>query len=689
MDSLVKKGGIKIVILGYMFKGVIVMKNKLKKLAILSLIFTMVCSNTIFAADLKLGEVLFTKSAEWVDKEEGIAKVTLKVEAEPVTKPVDVVLVVDRSGSMDFSDSWSLEENLSGENGTVSKCMNSNHWFDGKHYYSENNIENENQDRYDKKSGCITRYDVAKSAVSTFLNEFYSRENSEESRVSLVTFNSNTDDIDKIFSSDIVSNQDFTNDKTAILNVMENITDSLGGGTNYTKALEKAKYYIDNREDKSRPTYIVFLTDGVPDPLSNDGISTATTLKQSGTIIYSIGIGENVDSSIIKKLASSEVESDGYFTTTANANNLVNFYANIATNMKNAGTDSKIMDVIGKDFEYFEDDEHIPTATPSLYPQDSEDGKTIEWTKKEITEKEKIYEFYIKLKDGEKYNNGTWNTNEKAILSYIDVNNEEKSIIAKNPSLSRHKYFVEHYLESEDGTYPSNPTQKEEYLVEEGEKVVAIPKEFDNYTFNQNIEGTVLEGIVESGNKVVLKLYYEKLRSNIVVRYVDENGVDIIESKKLNGIVGKKYNTEPEKIYGYELFEEPDNKEGIYSKTNEEVVYVYKKLSGKVIVEYIDSNGNKIAENDTYEGNVGDEYVTSRKNIAGYVSYGKEPENKNGVYIDGEILVTYVYDSQIGIVDTSDINIRLYAGILMASIIGITLVIVFGIRRAKTKDENK
>ncbi|MDO4283184.1 MAG: VWA domain-containing protein [Clostridia bacterium] len=604
------------------------MKNKLKKIIILSLVLVTIFSNAIYASDLNPGEVAFSKSAEWVDKENGIAKVTLKVEANPIEQPLDVVLVVDRSGSMGFSDSWNLEEHLSGDNGKVSKCMNPEHWINGKHYYDIANITDEQkQDRYDKEKGCINRYDVANEAVNTFLEEFYSRESSQDSRVALVTFNSNTDDIRNLFSPEVTTNQNFTNDKNVILNTMKTIGNHLGGGTNYTKALEKAQEYIAGRDEayQSRQSYIVFLTDGVPDPYYNDGISIATELKQNNVIIYSIGIGENVDTNIIKKLASSENQSDGYFTTTTSANDLINFYSTIAGNMKSAGTDAKVVDVIGEDFEYYEDEFHRPTATPSVYPENSEDGRTIEWVKKEITDTEKIYEFYIKLKDGEAYDNGTWNTNEKAELSYKDVNMEEKKIVASNPSLSRHTYFIEHYLENTDGTYPIDPVLREEYLTDEGETVTAIPKMFENYVLNENVEGTVLEDIIGENNRVVLKLYYQIQRS-------------------------------------------------------------------KVIVKYVDKNGNEIANEEIIEGIPGNKYSILRKKIEGYQAYGEDPENKEGIYADEDIVVTFIYEKESNtyekIVDTSDINIIFYITILLVSAITIALVSIFGIKKLRA-NENK
>lgn len=337
---------------------------------------------------------------------------------------------------------------------------------------------------------------------------------------------------------------------------------------------------------------------------------------------------------------------------------------------------------------------HLPTATPTLYPKDSEDGKTIKWYKKEITDPYKSYEFYIKLKDNDKNGTGTWNTNNRASISFIDINNEEKSLTADVPKLSRNKYVVEHYLENDDGTYTINNEATEKYLTDVGKKVVGVPKDFDGYKFSKDVSGSVLETFVEEDKEAVLKLYYNKNRSKVIVRYIDENGVDLIDKIEMDGIIGKEYNTEIKDIDGYELNKLPENKDGKYLEENQEVIYEYKKVSGKVIVEYIDLMGNKLLDDDIYIGYVNDEYKVNRKDIQGYIKYGSDPKNISGKYIDGEILVTYVYD-KINIenssnlndnanVNTSDIDITSYVILMLVSFVAIGFLI-YKIRKLNSK----
>lgn len=143
--------------------------------------------NAIEEETVTTKEVKLQKNAEWLDKESGIAKVTLKVSGEQDVITNDVVLVVDRSGSMTFWGSfynfgevyWSIEEgkvktnNIPGQEHGYSPCTNSNHWINGKHYYDINKcVDDLEQDEYDKVQGCTDRFDKVVEAVNLFLNAF-------------------------------------------------------------------------------------------------------------------------------------------------------------------------------------------------------------------------------------------------------------------------------------------------------------------------------------------------------------------------------------------------------------------------------------------------------------------------------------------------------------------------------------
>lgn len=623
------------------------MKKKKLNGMITVLVCMMFCAGSILGTILNPGEVVLDKKAEWVDKENGIAKVSLSVESEPIVRPADVVLLVDRSNSMTFSSPY----DISGQNGIYSKCMNQTHWKDGKHYYNPNEAGALTiQNLYQKEKGCTDRFDVTIDAVNEFLDTFFAYSN--ENRVAFVSFCENTN---------AKYNLDFTNQKELISceeegqkGIIQKAQEHIDGGTNYTAGLQAVKGYIQRRNEKesgdktknSRPTYVIFLTDGKPTN-GNNGIAVANELKDMGVIVYSVGIGE-LQNDYLGQIATPS-QTQEYYRSVNSASELNGFYEKVATRIYNAGTDAVITDVIGKDFDYYEDEEHMPNIVPTLKPYDSEDGKTIEWKQKEIVKEKQTYEFYIKLKEGENYKNGTWNTNQSATLVFKNINGEEEMKTAPVPSLTRHKYRIEHYLEKEDGTFSETPIEVEEISAEEGEYVQANAKKYEKYIHNPSVTGTILNGNIEKEGTLVLKLYYEKVKSSVIVKYVDTEGKEIAQSDIKKGAIGTPYQTERKSIYGYQAYgDDPKNQSGFYADENQEVVYVYEKKKSTVTIQYVDVEGNKIAEDLVMNGNVGENYQTERIDIENYHSYGEEPENQSGKFEEKDAIVIYQYEKDKG-----------------------------------------
>ena len=68
---------------------------------------------------------------------------------------------------------------------------------------------------------------------------------------------------------------------------------------------------------------------------------------------------------------------------------------------------------------------------------------------------------------------------------------------------------------------------------------------------------------------------------------------------------------------------------------------------GTLIINYVDSDGNKLTEEVTTTDLVGNEYFTEKKNFEGYTFIMVEGP-ASGEYIDGTIYVTYYYDKNTG-----------------------------------------
>ena len=177
--------------------------------------------------------------------------------------------------------------------------------------------------------------------------------------------------------------------------------------------------------------------------------------------------------------------------------------------------------------------------------------------------------------------------------------------------------------------------------------------------------GDVVEG------KTEVTYVYEKA-GQVVVHYTDEKGntiqVDAVDTK--DGKPNSDYNTadndmKPNRITTpkgkvYELI--PQSTKGdetgkVKAGETTEVTYVYKEITGNVVVHYVDTEGNTLAADtkDVENGSLSDKYDTTDNKPAklekdGQVYYltakelkdGSKPEN--GAVVEGTTEITYVYE---------------------------------------------
>ena len=177
--------------------------------------------------------------------------------------------------------------------------------------------------------------------------------------------------------------------------------------------------------------------------------------------------------------------------------------------------------------------------------------------------------------------------------------------------------------------------------------------------------GNVVEG------KTEVTYVYEKA-GQVVVKYTDEKGniiqVNAVSTK--DGKPGATYNTadndmKPNRITTlegkvYELI--PQSTKGdetgkVKAGETIEVTYVYKEITGNVVVHYVDTEGNTLAADtkDVENGSLSEKYDTTDKKTEkiqkdGTVYYltakelkeGSKPEN--GAVVEGTTEITYVYE---------------------------------------------
>ena len=137
-------------------------------------------------------------------------------------------------------------------------------------------------------------------------------------------------------------------------------------------------------------------------------------------------------------------------------------------------------------------------------------------------------------------------------------------------------------------------------------------------------------------------------KGTVTVKYVDENGNNLADPITLTGNVGEAYTTSNKTFSGYTLSSTPTNASGQYTQSGITVIYQYKKnetppvQEGKVIVNYVDSNGN-ILSSVTLTGNVGAVYQAEEKTFSGY-ELVSIPSNASGTFTATTITVTYRYE---------------------------------------------
>ena len=123
-----------------------------------------------------------------------------------------------------------------------------------------------------------------------------------------------------------------------------------------------------------------------------------------------------------------------------------------------------------------------------------------------------------------------------------------------------------------------------------------------------------------------------EIKGQVIVKYVDiETNEEIAPGGQKEDKVGTTYGTIQKDIEHYEFVKVTGNTTGKITEGLTEVIYYYKKIpKGKVVVKYVDEEGNEIAPGGQKEDYVGEEYKTKQKDIENYefVEVTGEPEGE-------------------------------------------------------------
>ncbi len=168
-------------------------------------------------------------------------------------------------------------------------------------------------------------------------------------------------------------------------------------------------------------------------------------------------------------------------------------------------------------------------------------------------------------------------------------------------------------------------------------KINVVTKENTDVREINNTASVCINNVVLNSNTVQTNIYYP-----LTVNYLDEQGSSLADSIISDYFVGDNYSTEPKNIENYVLTQTPNNANGTITNSAVTVDYIYKLQDSSVTVNYIDTNGTKLAESINIEGKINDTYTTESKEFYGYELIDL-PSNANGTMINDVITVNYVY----------------------------------------------
>ena len=153
-----------------------------------------------------------------------------------------------------------------------------------------------------------------------------------------------------------------------------------------------------------------------------------------------------------------------------------------------------------------------------------------------------------------------------------------------------------------------------------------------------NLESEPVQSIILSGtNENIIVFRYSLKKATIKVHYYE--------------------------IDNWELVAIPENAKGILDLENEDVIYYYQKVNGKLTINYIDDKGNTLLPSEEFIKQTGTDYQTEAKTIENY-ELSKVIGNEKGIYTKEDSVVTYVYEYVMGQGDMKDpIEEKPYTGI--------------------------
>ncbi len=179
----------------------------------------------------------------------------------------------------------------------------------------------------------------------------------------------------------------------------------------------------------------------------------------------------------------------------------------------------------------------------------------------------------------------------------------------------------------------------------EGDEYSTEPIDVSQYKLEKidgNKNGTML-------SDTIIVVYNYKRVANLITIHIDEN----TNEKITDDIVtlykqGESYEAYAQNIQGYVLVSEPEDKTGIMGTDDIIKEFYYKRISGGLIVKYVDKITGEQLEQKLYEGNENDVIKPEQKSFDGYVLVDNPSFDDVRLGVEPKELV-YYYKKEISI----------------------------------------
>ena len=534
----------------------------------------------------------------------------------PITKPLYVVIVLDRSGSMvcdDTKDGYSYVVNKNA------------------HYVAADGVGIACLDSYEKRNPSALIKDKWESAIDGAIEFSDSLVEKANTYVSLVTFSGTaTEATDFRSNNDVVENQSI---------FAKSEFGHPQGSTNLKDAIAKAYKKLNTITTTDAQKYIVVIGDGEPTEGGNyfcnhtcSAKKQSTIAKNNGINIYSIGYGVDKNATaqeVLKYISSNTLVTsqnptgyeigtytdNGYYleaTTSGIVNSFKTIFDNI--NVSLAGTNASLKDNLGGKFTFTISDSNV-----------TDNGRSYTYNIGDIKEEGTKFSFFIDIDQDSP--TGLYDTNDGFTLSYTDANGISKEL----PCGTNSQVYWE------QNTYPYEIRYYKDEITNVNDATTYLGNVEGQAAHNANINVSLTKYIPEGYVSLVTNptsLTVDKTKENIVnvlyvkrsdlsytVRYYKDSVSDINLIDEVN-VDGQTFNsTVSESDININKAQPVGYKDGVILTNmpltigleNNVINVLYTKNSYKYVVKYFYENVTYSNDSDRFTE---DESLRSSNNVA-------------------------------------------------------------------------